>query len=267
MGGIIFIFSFLVTVFLFAPQSYLLWISIVIVVLSALLGFIDDFSKVAARRSLGLKARQKILGQLIFSIIFYAVLFQLGHSTLVKIPFTPLEIELGFFYPVLIFLLLSGFSNAVNLTDGIDGLAAGTAILVLLAFLLLASWQGLQEIVYFNGILIGACFGFLVYNLHPAKIFMGDVGSLSLGTALAVVAVLTKSELYLLVIGGVFVLETLSVMLQVASYRLTGKRIFLMSPLHHHFELKGWSEWQVVIGFWALGFIFALIGLLEYSIK
>ena len=137
--------------------------------------------------------------------------------------------------------------------------------MALLAFLFIASVQGIQEIVYFCGTLVGACFGFLVFNLHPARVFMGDVGSLSLGTALAVVAVLTKAEFSLIIIGGVFVLETLSVIVQVISFKLTGKRVFLMSPLHHHFEMKGWSEWHVVTGFWALGFCFAILGLLEYT--
>ena len=161
--------------------------------------------------------------------------------------------------------MIAAASNAVNLTDGIDGLAGGTSIIAFLAFLLLASLEGMQDIVLFCGTMIGAIFGFLIFNHHPARVFMGDVGSLSLGAALAAAAILTKAELYLVIIGGVFVLEALSVIIQVISYRLTGKRVLLMAPLHHHFEMKGWSEWQVVTGFWALGFIFAVVGLLDFS--
>ncbi len=265
MGGIVFLLSFLIITIIFAPKTPLLFLALFITLGNGFLGLIDDYQKVVRRRSLGLRAREKLLGQFIFALIFYFVLAFSGHSTVVNIPFLALQLDFGLFYPFLIFFLMIGFSNAVNLTDGIDGLAGGTAIVALLAFLFIASVQGIQEIVYFCGTLIGACFGFLVFNLHPARVFMGDVGSLSLGTALAVVAVLTKAEFSLIIIGGVFVLETLSVIVQVISFKLTGKRVFLMSPLHHHFEMKGWSEWHVVTGFWALGFCFAVLGLLEYT--
>ncbi|MGI6317193.1 MAG: phospho-N-acetylmuramoyl-pentapeptide-transferase [Firmicutes bacterium] len=265
MGGIVFLLSFLIVTVIFAPKTPLLFLALFITLGNAFLGFIDDYQKVVRRRSLGLRAREKLLGQFIFALLFYFVLALSGHSTVVNIPFFALQLDFGLFYPFLIFILMIGFSNAVNLTDGIDGLAGGTAIVALLAFLFIASVQGIQEIVYFCGTLVGACFGFLVFNLHPARVFMGDVGSLSLGTALAVVAVLTKAEFSLIIIGGVFVLETLSVIVQVISFKLTGKRVFLMSPLHHHFEMKGWSEWHVVTGFWALGFCFAILGLLEYT--
>ncbi|RJX29048.1 MAG: phospho-N-acetylmuramoyl-pentapeptide-transferase [Dethiobacter sp.] len=265
MGGVVFLLSLLITTIFFAPKTPLLLVALFMIFSSAFLGFMDDYQKVVRRRSLGLKAREKLLGQFIFALFFYFVLLALGHSTVVDIPFTAIQVNFGYFYPLLIFAMMMATSNAVNLTDGIDGLAGGTAILALLAFLFLASLQGLQEIVYFCGALIGACFGFLIFNLHPARVFMGDVGSLSLGTALAVVAILTKAEFSLIIIGGVFVLETLSVIVQVISFRLTGKRIFLMSPLHHHFEMKGWSEWHVVTGFWALGFCFAVLGLLEFT--
>ncbi len=265
MGGLVFLFSFLFTILLFAPKTPRLFLALLLTFSSAFLGFMDDYQKVVHRRSLGIRAREKLLAQFVFALFFYFVLLALGHSTLVTIPFTSLQVDLGLFYPLLIFVIIIGFSNAVNLTDGIDGLAGGTAILALLALLFLASLQGMQDLVYFCSALLGACFGFLIFNLHPARIFMGDVGSLSLGTALAVVGILTKAEFTLVIIGGVFVLETLSVVLQVIFFRLTGKRVFLMSPLHHHFEMKGWSEWHVVIGFWALGFCFAIIGLWEYT--
>ncbi len=265
MGGIIFLGSFFITTIWFAPGSPMVILAVLLIMISAFLGFLDDFRKVVRNHSLGLKARQKLFGQLLFSIGFYLALAYLGHSTAVSIPFTAIQVELGLFYPVLIFLMITGTSNAVNLTDGIDGLAAGTAILAFLAFLFIAASQGAIEVAYLCGILLGACFGFLLFNMHPARVFMGDVGSLSLGTALAVIAIILKAELTLVIIGGVFVLETLSVIIQVVSFRLTRKRIFLMSPLHHHFELKGWSEWQVVTGFWGLAFGFALLGLLEFT--
>ncbi|HHX77965.1 MAG TPA: phospho-N-acetylmuramoyl-pentapeptide-transferase, partial [Firmicutes bacterium] len=169
----------------------------------------------------------------------------------------------GPLYYLLIFVIIVGFSNAVNLTDGIDGLAAGTTILALVAYLFISLWRGIPELAFFSAILIGGTFGFLVFNLHPARIFMGDVGSLSLGAALAALAILTKTELYLVVIGGVYVLEALSVTIQVLIFQLTGKRVFRMSPIHHHFELGGWSEWQVVMGFWAVAFVFALVALVN----
>lgn len=265
MGGIVFLVSATLILIIFIPITPLLAATLFITLAAGFLGFADDYQKAARHRSLGLKARHKLLGQFLFALLFYIVLVANGHSTLVKIPFAAMEIDFGFFYPLFIFFWIIGFANAVNLTDGIDGLAGGTAILALLAFLILASQQGMVELVYFCAIMIGAVFGFLIFNLHPARVFMGDVGSLALGTALAVVAILTKAELSLLIIGGVFVLETLSVILQVISFRLTGKRVFLMSPLHHHFEMKGWSEWHVVTGFWALGFCFALLGILEYT--
>ncbi len=266
MGGVVFLLSFIATAVVFVPKTPLFFLVVMVILFNALLGFIDDYQKVVRHHSLGLKARHKLLGQLIVSLGFYLVLMQLGHETFVSVPFIGLRLELGMLYPFLIFLMLIGTSNAVNLTDGIDGLAAGTVILALLSFLYIAIAQGYQEMVYLCGILVGACLGFLLFNVNPAKVFMGDVGSLSLGAALAATAIILKSELILVVIGGVFVLETLSVMIQVVSFRLTGKRVFLMSPLHHHFELKGWSEWQVVSGFWILGLCLALLGLLDYAL-
>ncbi|MEW5921833.1 MAG: phospho-N-acetylmuramoyl-pentapeptide-transferase [Bacillota bacterium] len=265
MGGVVFLLSSMLILLFFVPMTPLLLATLLITLVGGFLGFVDDYRKVARHRSLGLKARHKLAGQLIFSLLFYFVLIGYGHSTVVNIPFSGMQVDFGYLYPLLIFIMIIGTANGVNLTDGIDGLAGGTAILALLAFLTLASQQGLSGLVYFCAIMIGAVFGFLIFNLHPARVFMGDVGSLSLGTALAVVAILTKAELSLVIIGGVFVLETLSVILQVISFRLTGRRIFLMSPLHHHFEMKGWSEWHVVTGFWALGFCFALLGILEYT--
>ena len=265
MGGVVILFSFLLPLLFGAEKTPFLLLAIAITFFSALLGFFDDFRKVVRRTSLGLKAREKLLGQFIFSLLFYVALLFYGHSTVVDIPFSTMQIDFGLVYPLLIFIMIIATSNAVNLTDGIDGLAGGTSIIALLAFLFMASLQGLHDLVFFCGTMIGAIFGFLVFNLHPAKVFMGDVGSLSLGAALAAAAILTKAEFYLIIVGGVFVLETLSVILQIIFFKLTGKRILRMAPLHHHFEMKGWSEWQVVTGFWALGFLFALVGLLDFS--
>lgn len=263
MGGVIFLIAALAVALLFAPRTRELYLLILLTAGHGLLGFVDDFLKVVRRRSLGLKARSKIIGQVALVGAFYLGWRGLGYNTFLMVPFTAHSFDLGVLYlPFLMFFVI-GFANAVNLTDGIDGLAAGTAILALLSFLIIAAMQGAADLGHFNAAMVGATFAFLIYNLHPARVFMGDVGSLSLGAALAAMAVLTKTELYLIIIGGVFVLETLSVIVQVIIFQSTGKRVFRMSPLHHHFELGGSSEWQVVTGFWAFGFLFAVIGLLQ----
>lgn len=266
MGGVVFLLGSLIALFIvgrtFTPA---LWMALLVTFGSALIGGLDDYAKVSRSRSLGLKARSKLIGQVAIAAGFTVALFLTGgYATEVGIPFTGISIDLGWLYPLFIFGIILGTTNGVNLTDGIDGLATGTSIIAMLAFLYIAVSTGMPEIALFLGTLIGGCFGFLVYNLHPARIFMGDVGSLGLGGALAAAALLTKSELALVVIGGVFVLEALSVIIQVISFKLWGRRVFLMSPLHHHFELKGWSEWQVVTGFWGLSFIFAVAGLIQF---
>ncbi|MBS4030021.1 MAG: phospho-N-acetylmuramoyl-pentapeptide-transferase [Clostridiales bacterium] len=263
MGGVIFLLAVLPVILIMAPRTTQLYLVILLTIGNGFIGFADDFLKVALKRSLGLKARSKILGQVIIVIIFFLIWRNLGFNTAVNIPLTGYSLELGIYYlPFLLFFVI-GTTNAVNLTDGIDGLAAGTAILALLAYLLIAVMQGTTELAQFSAAMIGGTFAFLIFNLHPARVFMGDVGSLSLGGALAALAILTKTELLLVIIGGVFVLETLSVIIQVIIFQLTGKRVFRMSPLHHHYELGGHSEWRVVTGFWAIGFLFAVIGLLQ----
>ncbi len=263
MGGVVFLFSSLVSLLLTAPRSHLLIIALIVTLGNAMIGLLDDYAKVSRSRSLGLRARDKLFGQAIIAMILTVVLFKSGLSTEVSIPFAGGSVELGLFYPLLVLVIISATTNGVNLTDGIDGLATGVAIVALLGFFYIALTRDLPEVALFCGTLVGGCFGFLVYNIHPARIFMGDVGSLALGGALAVAAILTKTELYLIIIGGVFVIETLSVILQVISFQLAGKRIFLMAPLHHHFELKGWSEWQVVTGFWGLSFLLTLFALID----
>ncbi|NLZ93451.1 MAG: phospho-N-acetylmuramoyl-pentapeptide-transferase [Firmicutes bacterium] len=263
MGGIIFLTAFVPAVCLFAPKSPELYLIIFLMLGNGLIGFIDDYLKVVRKQSLGLRARDKLLGQFIVVLIFYWGWRALGLTTVLSVPFTKYTFDLGILYlPFLLFYIL-GYTNAVNLTDGVDGLAAGTAILALLAYLLIAMLQQNMSLAQFAAAMIGAVFAFLVFNLHPARVFMGDVGSLALGGVLAGLAILTKTELYLLIIGGVFVIETFSVIIQVVVFQSTGKRVFRMSPLHHHYELGGYSEWRVVTGFWTLGFILAVIGLLQ----
>lgn len=234
---------------------------------SGLIGWLDDFAKFSHSQSLGLKARSKILGQVFVALLFTGGLALCGlYSTEIIVPFTGRVIDLQLFYPLFVVVMIMATTNGVNLTDGIDGLAAGTTIIALLAFMYIAVEGQQTGVAIMAAALIGGCFGFLVYNLHPAHIFMGDAGSLALGGALAAAAILVKQELLLIIIGAVFVIEALSVILQVFFYKLMGRRIFLMAPLHHHYELKGWSEWQVVTGFWGLAFISAVIGLIGFWI-
>ncbi|MGI8315028.1 phospho-N-acetylmuramoyl-pentapeptide-transferase [Halobacillus mangrovi] len=267
MGGVMIILAVIATTliasFWFNAQSTSIHLFLVLFVLIGygLLGFLDDYIKVALKRNLGLTSKQKMLGQIIIAIVVYMILRQNDFPTTIGVPGTTLEVELGFGYALLILFMLVGGSNAVNLTDGLDGLLAGTAAIAFGAFGILA-WTGDTniDVTIFALAVVGALLGFLVFNAHPAKVFMGDTGSLALGGAIAIIAILTKLELLLVIIGGVFVLETLSVIIQVISFKTTGKRVFKMSPLHHHYELKGWSEWRVVTTFWAVGLIFAVLG-------
>lgn len=228
-----------------------------------LLGFLDDFIIIAMKRNLGLTSKQKLLGQVVIAVIFYITLKLNDFPTTIQIPGTAIEWELGFFYAILIVFMLVGSSNAVNLTDGLDGLLAGTASIAFGAFAIITAYHDpeFQLITVFALTVVGALLGFLVFNAHPAKVFMGDTGSLALGGAIAAIAILAKLEIILVIIGGVFVIETLSVIIQVISFKTTGKRIFKMSPLHHHYELLGWSEWRVVTTFWVFGIVFAVIGI------
>ncbi|MGP4059719.1 phospho-N-acetylmuramoyl-pentapeptide-transferase [Halobacillus litoralis] len=268
MGGVMIIISVLATTliasYLFNPDTGSIQLFLVLFVLFGygLLGFLDDYIKVALKRNLGLTSKQKMLGQIVIALVVYFILRQTDFPTYISIPGTSFDLELGWGYALLILFMLVGASNAVNLTDGLDGLLAGTAAIAFGAFGILA-WTGQMnvEVTIFSLAIVGALLGFLVFNAHPAKVFMGDTGSLALGGAIAIIAILTKMELILVIIGGVFVLETLSVIIQVISFKTTGKRVFKMSPLHHHYELKGWSEWRVVTTFWSVGLIFAVLGI------
>lgn len=265
MGGMMIIISIVVTSLLMAGQFHSIgveiWLLLLVTVGFGLLGFLDDYIKVVKRRNLGLTSKQKFAGQVAISAIVYAVLVQTGLSTEVFIPGTSLSVDFGWLYFPLIIVMLVGASNAVNLTDGLDGLLAGTAAVAFGAFAIVAYAAGLMTISLFSLAVVGAVLGFLVFNAHPAKVFMGDTGSLALGGALALIAIFTKTELLLIIIGGVFVIETLSVIIQVASFKTTGRRVFKMSPLHHHYELVGWSEWRIVVTFWLVGIIFAVAGI------
>lgn len=228
-----------------------------------ILGFLDDFIKAEKKRNLGLTAKQKIMGQLILSIIFCFGCVEMLHlPCAISIPFTASDISIGWLYYLFVILVIVGASNAVNLTDGLDGLASGCCTVAFMAYAAFCYINGLYDIAAFIIIMAGCCIGFLFFNYHPAKIFMGDTGSLALGGALAGIAVMTRTELLLVVLGMVFVVEALSVIIQVASFKLYGKRVFKMSPLHHHFELSGWSEVNVVWLFWGFECFMAGVALL-----
>lgn len=265
MGGIVILLSITITALVmtskFSEPTMKIYLLLLVTLGFGLLGFLDDFIKVVMKRNLGLTSLQKLLGQIVISVIFYLILRQNEFSTAIHIPLTDYSFDLGWFYVFFIIFWLVGFSNAVNLTDGLDGLLSGTAAIAFGAFAVLA-WNLSQfEISIFSVAVSGAVLGFLVFNAHPAKVFMGDTGSLALGGAIAAVAILTKLEIILIIIGGVFVIETLSVILQVISFKTTGRRIFRMSPLHHHYELVGWSEWRVVVTFWTVGVLCAILGI------
>ena len=270
MGGIIFLIAIIVTTV--GVGSYLdLFTTYTIVLLLVLvgfgvIGFLDDGLKVIFKRNLGLTSIQKLIGQIIISVLVYFLLQVASFDTTLAIPFTDWSIDLGIFYVAFLIFWLVGFSNAVNLTDGLDGLVAGTASISFAAFGVIALFQGQADIAVFTFAVTGALLGFLLFNANPAKVFMGDTGSLALGGAIAMVSVLVKEELLLLLIGLVFVIETLSVILQVGSFKIRKKRIFKMSPIHHHFELSGWSEWKVVLVFWSTALAVALIAVLSEAL-
>ncbi len=266
MGGIVLILTAVLTSLVFYGPDKHMAVVLVVMLACCLIGFVDDYIKLFKKRSLGLKARSKIAGKVLITSVVILLLnhFEI-YSTSLVIPVINSVVDIGYFYPVLIFLLVTGFSNSVNLTDGLDGLAAGAAVISILAYASIAHLAGLDSVLIISISLVGACIGFLIFNRHPARLFMGDVGSLALGGALAALAIVTKTELLLLLIGGIFVIEALSVTAQVISFRTTGKRIFLMSPLHHHFEEKGWNERMIVVLFWLVTLILAIVGLFEYN--
>jgi len=232
----------------------------------AAIGFIDDFIKIVKRRSLGLSARWKLLFQMFLALgLWWVARHEVGLEPILYFRIGGGSIDLGpVLYFVLIFLVIAGTSNGVNLTDGLDGLAAGCVAIVLLAYIGIAFLAGDYDMAMLAGCLVGACVGFLWFNAFPATIFMGDTGSLGLGGAIAGLAVMTKTEVLLILLGGIFVVEALSVAIQVISFQTTRKRVFLMAPIHHHFELKAWSETKIILRFWIVASICCAIGFTIY---
>jgi phospho-N-acetylmuramoyl-pentapeptide-transferase len=290
MGGILIVFSLCVATLLWAdPRVFLVWIALATVVFMALVGFWDDYLKEIKKQSKGMSARHKLLLQLLWGVAV-AVALMLRPETAEKarqlmLPYlkAPAIPDLGLALTVLfVCLVMAGATNAVNLTDGLDGLAIGCSGSAAVAYLVMAyaaghaafaSYlnvpyvRGAGELAVFCSCLLGCCLGFLWHNCHPARVFMGDTGSLALGGAIAIVAILIKQEISLLIVGGVFVMEALSVIAQVASFRLFGRRVLAMAPIHHHFEMKAWKETQVTVRFWILSILFALMGLMTLKLR
>ena len=274
MGGAFMMIALVLGVAIFAPWNVGTGMLLFLTLGHSLLGFFDDFVKAVKKRNLGLTAKQKLLGQFILAAVFcYCITEIMVVPTTLWIPVADIHLQLGWAYYVLAFLIIVGATNAVNLTDGLDGLASGTSAVAAIAFsvigLMAASMTnsiGAESVAYFGAIVAAVCLGFLVYNVNPAKVFMGDTGSLALGGAFAAMAILTKTELLLVVIGGIFVMEALSVIIQVISFKTRGVRVFKMSPIHHHFELSGWAEQTVVNRFWFAGAVLAVIGVVLATI-
>ncbi len=290
MGGLLIILSVFISVFLWSePGNWFVLLSMATMCYMGLVGFWDDYKKVARKQSKGLNARQKMSLQIIWVLVVVFALVSLpetkGYIMTLSLPFlkVPLIAHMGIgLFMLFIYLVLVGCSNAVNLTDGLDGLAVGCSSSVVITYMMISYFAGhakfasylnipyvpgCGELAVFCGAMCGAFLGFLWYNCHPAQVFMGDTGSLAIGGAIAIVAILIKQEILLILVGGVFVMEAASVILQVASFKLRGKRIFAMAPIHHHFEMKKWSETQVTIRFWILSIIFALLGMLTLKIR
>lgn len=264
MGGIVFVLVPVIVSLLIQPQS-IHHTEMMIVILAylgyALIGFIDDFIIVVRKNNEGLKPAYKFALQSILAVVFYLIYQGIAATTL-YIPVLHITWEMGLLYFLLIFIMFTAESNAVNFTDGLDGLCAGTSLIALFPYIVFALLQDKQELAIFLLAVSGSLLGYLKFNLHPAKIFMGDTGSLALGGLLAASAMILKQELLLVVIGGVFLAEMLSVVIQVTYYKRTKKRIFKMAPLHHHFEMSGYRETQVVILFWSAGLLCAVLGLI-----
>lgn len=267
MGGFIFIIPVLVSLILLYIRGSIninhnLLILLFVFIAYAFLGFIDDFLKIYYKNNKGLSTTTKFLLQMLIALIFFYIFMKNGGEPILWITSLNINIHLGWLFGIFILLVLVGTSNAVNITDGLDGLAGGLSAIAFLAFGIIAwntGWmEGYEEVAIFCFLLVGSLLGFLIYNTHPAKIFMGDLGSLSLGAALATVAILTRHELSLVLVGGVFVVETLSSLIQIIAIRKFHRKVFKMAPLHHHFEQLGWSESDIVKLFWVIGFLLAM---------
>ena len=287
MGGLLILIGILFGTLLWADlnNSYI-WVLLMVATSFGLLGVVDDYLKIKHSNSRGIPSGIKIIFQIVLSLIAIFLLMKFGENDHLQNLYFPffknLVLHLGLFFIRFALLIIVGSSNAVNLTDGLDGLATVPVMLVALSFTLICYVVGntvfseylqipyiadVGEASIFCGSIVGSCLGFLWYNAPPAKIFMGDTGSLSLGGSLGAVSIITKHEIVLAIVGGLFVLETVSVIIQVVSFKLTGKRVFMMAPLHHHFEKKGWAESTVVIRFWIISIILALIGLATLKLR
>lgn len=289
MGGILINVAILVPTILWADiRNPYIWIILFVTFAHAAIGFIDDYRKLAKKQNLGLSAKEKFTAQIVVGLlagiaIGYLPSIHNNYSTTLTFPFfKSLVLNLGPLYIPFIIVIIVGASNAVNLTDGLDGLAIGSTLIVAVTYTILTYAAGnfriadylriawvpqTGELAVFCGAMVGASLGFLWFNAHPAEIFMGDVGSLALGAAIGTLAVMIKQEILLVFVGGLFVLEALSVIIQVASFKTTGRRVFKMSPLHHHFELSGWRETKVVVRFWIIAIIFALLSLATLKLR
>jgi len=288
MGGVLILTAIVVPTLLWANLSNVfVWVALATTVVFGMIGFADDYLKLVRKRSLGLSPRAKLALQMSSGLIVCLFLYNMsrtgGYSTALLFPFfKEVQPELSWLFVPFAMLLLVGTSNAVNLTDGLDGLAIGTVLIAAATFTVLTYVTGhvqfsayldlihiprIWELTIFGGALVGASLGFLWFNCYPAQLFMGDVGSLALGSAIGTMALLIKQELLLALVGGVFALEAISVIVQVASFKLTGKRVFRMAPLHHHFELAGWSEPKIIIRFWILGIMFSLASLTTLKLR
>ena len=287
MGGALILVAILVSTLLWSDlTSRFVWIVMFVTAGFGIVGWVDDYKKLALGNSKGLSARHKYLWQSVIALTAAYILFttaKLPIETQLIVPFfKSIAIDLGWVYILLAYFVIVGSSNAVNLTDGLDGLAILPTVLVggalgvfayvtgntnFSGYLGIPYVPGVGEIVIFCGAIVGAGLGFVWFNTYPAQVFMGDVGALALGAALGVVAVIVRQELALFIMGGIFVVETISVVLQVASYKLTGRRIFRMAPLHHHYELKGWPEPRIIVRFWIITVVLVLIGLASLKVR
>jgi phospho-N-acetylmuramoyl-pentapeptide-transferase len=287
MGGALILIAITISILLWGNlTNRYIWVVLLVMIGFGCIGFVDDYRKLIRKNSKGLQARWKYFWQSVIGLGAAFFLYFTAHSpaeTQLVVPFLKnVQIHLGLFYIVLVYFVIVGSSNAVNLTDGLDGLATLPTVMVAAAlgvftylagnfdfakYLAIPYMQGAGEVVVFCGAIVGAGLGFLWFNAYPAQVFMGDIGALGLGAALGTIAVVARQELILLLMGGIFVIETVSVILQVASFKLTGKRIFRMAPLHHHFELKGWPEPKVIVRFWIISFVLVLCGLATLKLR
>jgi phospho-N-acetylmuramoyl-pentapeptide-transferase len=269
MGGIIIVLAFAIPFLILSTRD---WPSMGVfgaTVACALLGFADDYTKIVKRRSLGLRARTKLAVTIAISLGLWWVATQKAHlGADLRFWFVDVTVDLGPLFPVFIYLVVAGTTSAVNLTDGLDGLAAGCTAIVLLAYIgITFITSGETDLTLLAGCLVGACIGFLWFNSFPASVFMGDTGSLALGGAIAGMAIMTRTEVLLVLLGGIFVLEALSVVIQVCSFQLFRKRVFLMAPIHHHFELQAWSETKIILRFWIVAAACAAIAFTVYHLS